>query len=116
MLGLSGNSSNVAVRIAKIMAYAVAGTAGTYPPTFLQVNFHNDVFMQSYSSSATPRDSLLDAGGQGAGPPAVALYIPESQRLVNSGWTTATTTVVAEADSLPSGARIMWYVTVDFKF
>lgn len=117
MLGaLSANSSNLPVRIAKFMVYAICGTAGTYPPTFIQVDFHNEEFMQTLTNSSSIRDSLVDSGGQGAGPPGVGLYIPDSQRLTRSDWSTATGTVLAQANGIPSGTRVAWYITLEFKF
>jgi hypothetical protein len=117
LINMSGNAGNLPVRIVKIMAYAIAGTAGTYPPTFLQVNFINEEFQQTLpSSSVVTRDSIFDAGGQGSGPPRVGLYIPDSQRLTRPDWGTGSTTIIASALSLPSGARVLWYVTLEFKF
>jgi len=105
------------LRIAKICAYAISGTAGTYPPTFLQVDFFNEEFMQSVpAASASARDSLIDAGGPGTGPPCVGLYIPDSQRSTIVAWGTANTTVVAEATGLPASARVLWHITLQFKF
>jgi hypothetical protein len=117
LVNMSGNAGNLPIRIVKIMAYAIAGTAGTYPPTFLQVNFINEEFQQTLpAGSVLVRDSIFDAGGQGAGPPAVGLYIPDSQRITRPDWGTASTTILASALSLPSGARVLWYVTLEFKF
>lgn len=113
---LSGNSSNVPIRIKSIRCWAIAGTAGTYPPTFLQVNFNNEEFCQSFAATASIRDSLLDAGGQGSGPPNIGLGVPTSLGLARSDWTTSTTTVIATAASLPSGARCLWRVELCFKF
>jgi len=116
MGALSGNSANVPVRIARIMAYAIAGTAGTYPPTFLQVDFYNEEFMQSVPGVSSVRDSFVDGGGMGAGPPGVALYVPTSQRLVRNDWAPATSTTVANATGIQASARVMWYITLQFKF
>lgn len=113
---LSGNSSNVPVRILSIRAWAVAGTAGTYPPTFLQVNFNNEEFCQSLSASPAVRDSIVDAGGQGSGCPNIGLGIPTSLALTRADWTTSTPTILANATSLPSGARCYWRVELSFKF
>lgn len=114
--GLSGNSSNLPVRIASIKAWAISGASGQYPPTFIQVDFRNEEFCQSITGASSVRDSLLDAGGQGAGCPGVGLAVPESFQLTRSEWTTQTGTVLASAVSLPSGARVMWHIVVNFKF
>jgi hypothetical protein len=116
LTNLSGNAGNIPVRIAKICAYAIAGTSGQYPPTFLQVNFFNEEFMQTQPNNPAARDSIFDAGGQGAGPPCVGLYIPDSQRQTRDDWGTASTTQLAQAISLPSGARVLWHITLQFKF
>ena len=57
MTALSPNAATIPVRIKSIRCWAIAGTAGTYPPTFLQVNFANEEFVQSSSASAAIRDS-----------------------------------------------------------
>lgn len=117
LTGLSSNSSNIPIRIRSIKCWAIAGTAGTYPPTFIQVNYVNEEFAQSTAaSSATIRDSIVDAGGQGAGCPAVGLGVPTSLQVIRGDWTTATTTLLATAVGLPSGGRVMWQVGLCFKF
>jgi hypothetical protein len=113
---LSPNSANVPIRLEKITAYALGGTAGTYPPTFLQVNFSNEEFCQASSAVASVRDSLTDGGGQGAGPPVVSLFVPDSLRFARADWNLSTLTTIATAASLPSGARVLWQVTLQFKF
>jgi hypothetical protein len=116
LASLSGNAGNIPIRISQIRAWAIAGTAGQYPPTFLQVNFFNEEFCQNLAANAGVRDSLVDAGGQGSGPPNVGLGIPSSLQLTRNDWGTASTTQIAVASSLPSGARVMWQVCVCFKF
>jgi hypothetical protein len=116
LLALSANAGNIPVRITSIKGWAVAGTAGTYPPTFLQVDFANEEFMQTQPGAASARDSLFDAGGQGAGCAGIGLYIPDSQRLTRSDWATGSNTVVATATGLSSGARILWHINLQFKF
>jgi hypothetical protein len=119
MSSLSGNAANVPIRINSITAWAIAGTAGTYPPSFMQVNFENQEFTDSASdTSFTPnyKDSLSDSGGQGAGPPGVMLCVPRNIQLIRADWTLNTTTVLATAAGLPSGANVYWRINSDFKF
>jgi hypothetical protein len=116
LANLSGNAGNIPIRISKICCYAIAGTSGQYPPTFLQVNFFNEEFMQTQPNNPAARDSIFDAGGQGNGSPSVGLYIPDSQRQTRDDWGTASTTQLAQAISLPSGGRVLWHVTLQFKF
>ena len=116
MTALSPNAATIPVRIKSIRCWAIAGTAGSYPPTFLQVNFANEEFVQSSSASASIRDSLVDAGGQGSGPPNVGLGVPDSLRLTRADWTLSSAITIATATSLPASARVMWQVSLSFKF
>lgn len=116
LLALSGNAANIPIRIKSIKAWAIGGQAGQYPPTFLQVNYQNEEYCQNLTANAAVRDSLTDAGGMGAGCPGVGLKVPESLQLTRSDWGTASTTVLATALSLPSGARVLWHVCLAFKF
>lgn len=116
LLALSGNAANIPIRIKKIKAWVISGNAGSYPPTFLQVNFFNDEFCQSTASNSGVRDSILDAGGQGAGCPGVGLMVPESLQLSRNDWGTGSSTFLAQALSLPQGARVLWHVELAFKF
>jgi len=115
LLAMSGNASNLPVRLQSIKAWAVAGATGQYPPTYIQVNYQNEEFCQTLTGATTVRDGLTDAGGQGAGCPGVGLYIPDSLRLTRNDWGTGTSTVIATATSLPSGARVLWHVVLSFK-
>lgn len=115
LASLSGNAGNLPVRIMKICAWAIAGTAGTYPPTFLQVNFQNEEFCQNLPANAAARDSITDGSGPGH-IAAVGLSIPSSLQLTRDDWGTASTTVLATAVALPSGARVLWQVSLAFKF
>lgn len=116
MSSLSGNSANVPIRFRSITAYAIAGTAGTYPPSFLQVNFENNEFTNISATTAGAKDSILDAGGQGAGPPSVRLIIPKNIQQTRSDWTLSSTTTIATATGLPTGANVLWQLELDFKF
>jgi hypothetical protein len=116
LASLSGNAANIPIRISRIRAWAIAGPAQQYPPTFIQVNFLNEEFCQTFAANAAIRDSVIDAGGQGSGPPGVGLGVPTSLQLTRADWGTASTTQIAQAVSLPSGARVMWQVSVCFKF
>lgn len=114
-LALSGNSANIPIRVASIKAWAISGTAGTYPPTFIQVNYANEELMDGLTYSGNTRDSLIDAGGQGGGCPGVGLYFPDARRKTRED-ATGSSTVLAEAVSLPSGARVLWHINLQFKF
>lgn len=116
MQALSGNAANVPVRIRAITAYAIAGTAGTYPPTFLQVNFENQEFVNVQNTTAGAKDSLVDSGGQGAGPPGVRLVVPQNIQQVRADWTLSASTLLATAVGLPAQANVIWQVDLDFKF
>jgi len=112
---LSGNAGNLPIRINKICAWAISGTAGTYPPTFIQVDFRNEEFCQVNNSASSIRDSITDASGPGsiAG---VCLRVPPSIQLPRTEWVAGTVTTIAQALGLPSGARVCWQVSLSFKF
>jgi hypothetical protein len=116
MLALSANSGLLPVMFHSIKAWAIAGTAGTYPPTFMQVDFQNNEFVNGAINTSSYNDSIVDAGGQGSGCPAVGLGIPPAIRRTRVDFGTAATTVLATATSLPQGSRVMWRVTLSFKF
>jgi hypothetical protein len=116
LASMSGNAGNIPIRIKSIRAWAIAGTAGTYPPTFMQVNFFNEEFCQSAAANSADRDSMTDAGGMGSGSPNIGLGVPSSLQLTRSDWGTASTTQIAQALSLPASSRVMWQVALAFKF
>lgn len=115
MTALSANAANLPIRLRKIAAWAIAGTAGTYPPTFIQVDFRNEEFTQQPSGAGSVRDSIADASGPGhiAG---VCLRVPQSLQLIRNDWALSTATVLATATGLPSGARVCWQISLEFKF
>lgn len=115
LLNLSTNAGNLPVRLTSIKAWAISGAAGQYPPTLLQVDYYNEEFCQTFSGTASIRDSIVDAGGMGGGCAAVGLYVPNALRLTRSDWSTGTATPVAMATALPQGARVLWHVVLEFK-